>query len=107
MFRCCICKDAMWYRGRERADLIGYTSKVVISDEEEMKKIQSEIQKVKKNGGNKWVTYAYPSDYNSKSIFHLDSLLVLKQRGKAVCQRLKRRKRNSLCKRPQDVGKQK
>ena len=54
-----------------------------------MKKIQNEIQKVKKNSGNKWVTYAYPSDYYSNSIFDLDSLFVLKQIGKAVCQRSK------------------
>ena len=35
----------------KRADLIDYTSTVVISKEEEMKKIQSEIKKGKKNGG--------------------------------------------------------
>ena len=35
----------------ERADLIDYTGKVIISEEEEMKKIQSEIKKMKKNGG--------------------------------------------------------
>ena len=35
----------------KRADLIDYTGKVVISEEEEMKKVQSEIEKVKKYGG--------------------------------------------------------
>ena len=40
----------------KRADLIDYTGKVVISEEEEMEKNQGEIQKVKKNSGNKWVT---------------------------------------------------
>ena len=54
--------------------------------------MQSEIEKVKKNSGKKWVTYAYPSDYNSNSIFDLDSLFVLKQIGKSVCQRLKEEK---------------
>ena len=35
----------------KRTDLIDYTGKVVISEEEEMKKMQSEIDKVKKNSG--------------------------------------------------------
>ena len=76
----------------KRADSIDHTGKVVISEEEEMKKMQSEIQKVKKNGGNKWATYAYPSDYNSYSIFDLYSLFLLKQIGKVVYQRLKEEK---------------
>ena len=54
--------------------------------------MQSEVEKVKKNGGKKWVTYAYPSDYNSNSIFDLDSIFILKQIEKAVCQRLKEEK---------------
>ena len=76
----------------KRADLIDYTGKVVISEEEEIKKMQSEIEKVKKNGEKKWITYAYPSDYNSNSIFDLDSLFVLKQIGTAVWQRLQEKK---------------
>ena len=35
----------------KRANLIDYINKVVISEEEEIKKTQSEIEKVKKNGG--------------------------------------------------------
>ena len=72
-----------------RAQMIDYTGKVIISEEELNKKIEHEIERVRINGGKKWVTYTYPAGYNSDQIFENDSLIVFKQIGKSVCERLK------------------
>ena len=43
---------------------------------------------MRKNGGKKWITYTYPLRYNSNSIFENNSLIVFKQKGIAVSERL-------------------
>ena len=70
-----------------RTKWIDYTGKVIISEEEFNKKNQHEIERVRINGG-KWTTYTYSAGYNSNRIFEDDSLIVFKQIGIAVSERL-------------------
>ena len=71
-----------------RAELIDYTRKVILSEEEFNKKIQHEIECVRINGGKKWTTYVYPAGYDTDRNFENDSLIVFKQIGLAVSERL-------------------
>ena len=63
-----------------RAEMIDYTRKVIISEEEFNKKIQHRIECVKTNGGKKWITYTYPAGHNRNRIFANDSPIFLTNR---------------------------
>ena len=67
-----------------RAELIDYTRKVIISEEELNEKIKDEIERFRKNEGKKWTAYTYPAIYNRYRIFENDPLIVFKQIGIAI-----------------------
>ena len=76
----------------KRAEIIDYTGKVIISEEEENRRIQMEIERVRgisKNSKNKkWKTITYPPGYSSRNIYENDPICFLKQIGSTVCSRL-------------------
>ena len=71
-----------------RAELIDYTRKKIIPEEELNNKIQHEIESMRINDGKKWTTY--PMGYNRNRIFENDSLIIFKQIGIAVSERLQK-----------------
>ena len=53
---------------------------------------------MRKNSGKKWITYTYPPGYNSNRIFENDTLIIFKQKGMAVSERLRKERNVTIVK---------
>ena len=73
---------------------IDYTGKVIISPEEEEKRIRNEIQRVKGLKGNRppWIQKSHPPDYDPTDIWEEDYIGIMKNIGKSIEERLKKEK---------------
>ena len=71
---------------------IDYTGKVIISPEEEEKRIRNEIQRVKGLKGNRtpWIQKIYPPDYDPTDIWEEDYISIMQNIGKSIEKRLKK-----------------
>ena len=76
----------------KRCQAIDYTGKVIISPEEEEKRIRNEIQRVKGLKGNRppWIQKSYPPDYDPTDIWEEDCIGFIKNIGKSIEKRLKK-----------------
>ena len=79
----------------KRCQAIDYTGKVIISPEEEEKRIRNEIQRVKGLKGNRppWIQKSYPPDYDPTDIWEEDYIGIMKNIGKSIEERLKKEKK--------------
>ena len=77
----------------KRAKLIDYTGKLIISEEEHERRINDEIERVRRIKGKQWITKTYPMHYDENNIYKNDPHSVFKQIGNVACCCLKRVKK--------------